>query len=73
MIEAIQIPLKEYEAMKEAISLLKDNVLLTKMNRLIELMYEEKYGLYLGNQTTDLTQITLNNNWPTDKSVWDNV
>ena len=56
MTEAIQIPIKEYQAMKEEISLLKDNVLLEKMNRLVELLYEEKYGLYLGNQTDDLTE-----------------
>jgi hypothetical protein len=73
MTEAIQIPFKEYQAMKEEISLLKDNVLLEKMNRLVELLYEEKYGLYLGNQTNDLTQSAIKNNWTNEKSVWDNV
>lgn len=51
MDNVIQIPVEEYEAMKEEIALLKDNVLLHKMNRLVELLYEEKYGLYLGNYT----------------------
>jgi hypothetical protein len=73
MIEAIQIPIQEYQAMKEEISLLKDNVLLEKMNRLVELLYEDKYGLYLGNQTNDLTEKAINNNWLNEKSVWDNV
>ncbi|MBC7722085.1 MAG: hypothetical protein H7068_08680 [Pedobacter sp.] len=73
MTEAIQIPIKEYQAMKEEISLLKDNVLLEKMNRLVELLYEEKYGLYFGNQTSDLTESTIKNNWVNEKSVWDNV
>ncbi len=45
MKDVIQIPLKEYEAMKETILLLKDTELLKKVNRLVELMYEEKYGL----------------------------
>ncbi len=62
-----------YQAMKEEISLLKDNVLLEKMNRLVELLYEEKYGLYLGNHTYDLTASTIKNNWPNEKNVWDNV
>ncbi len=38
MKDVIQIPLKEYEAMKETISLLKDTELLKQVNRLIELI-----------------------------------
>ncbi len=59
MAETIQISVKEYEAMKEELSLLKNNILLEKMNRLIDLLYEEKYGLYLGNNTNDLTEASL--------------
>jgi len=73
MSDFIQIPVKEYELMKEEISLLKDNTLLKKLNRLSELLYEEKYGLYLGNNTTDLTEASIQNSWPPEKSVWDNV
>jgi len=73
MDEVMQIPVKEYELMKEEISLLKDNSLLGKMNRLIELLYEEKYGLYLGNHTNDLTLTAIKNNWSEENSVWDNV
>ncbi len=73
MDELIQIPAKEYELMKEEISLLKDNSLLEKMNRLIDLLYEEKYGLYLGNHTDDLTQAAVKNNWSQENSHWDNV
>lgn len=73
MDQLIQIPVKEYELMKEEISLLKDNSLLKKMNRLIELLYEEKYGLYLGNHTNDLTQAIIKNNWSKENSSWDNV
>ena len=63
MPDTIQIPVKEYEEMKEQISLLKDNVLLEKMNRLIDLLYEEKYGLYMGDNTNDLTEAALKGNW----------
>ena len=72
MKEVIQIPLKEYEAMKEEISLLKDNVLLQKMNRLVDILYQEKYGLYLGNNTNDLTEASIEKSWE-HNSAWDNV
>lgn len=61
MEKMIQISRKEYEAMKEEIALLKDNIFLEKVNRLIELLYEEKYGLYLGDDTNDLTRAALKN------------
>jgi hypothetical protein len=71
--DIIQIPVKEYEAMKETISLLKNTDLLKKINRLVELMYEEKYGLYLGDNTSDLTNASIQNNWQEPNSAWDNV
>ena len=73
MSDVIQIPVEEYKAMKEEISLLKDNLLLEKMNRLVDLMFEEKYGLYLGNSTSDLTESSINKNWTAQNSAWDNV
>lgn len=73
MSETIQISVKEYEAMKEELSLLKDNILLEKMNRLVSLLYEEKYGLYLGDNTNDLTETSVLKNWQSLNSVWDNV
>ncbi len=73
MNDTIQIPVAEYEAMKEELALLKNNDLLKKMNRLVELLYEEKYGLYLGNDTTDLTNASIQKNWPSQNSAWDNV
>lgn len=73
MSDLIQIPVKEYELMKEEISLLKDNTLLEKLNRLVEILYEEKYGLYLGDDTTDLTEASIQNSWPQEKSAWDDV
>jgi uncharacterized membrane protein len=73
MPEMIQIPVKEYEAMKEKISLLTDTALLEKMNRLIEILYEERYGLYFGDQTHDLTEAAVQKNWPLQNTAWDNV
>jgi hypothetical protein len=73
MKDVIQIPLKEYEAMKEEISLLKDTELLKKINRLVELLYEEKYGLYMGDNTSDLTNVSIKKNWQEANSPWDNV
>ena len=73
MSEVIQISAKEYELMKEEISLLKDNILLEKLNKLVEILYEEKYGLYLGDDTSDLTEASIQNSWPQEKSAWDDV
>ena len=74
MSEQIQIPVTEYEAMKEELALLKDTPLLQKMNRLLDLLFEEKYGLYLGNDTHDLTEAAIHKNWDvTEKSAWDAV
>ena len=73
MNETIQISLKEYEAMKEELSLLRNNTLLEKLNKLVDLLYEEKYGLYLGNNTKDLTEAFVLKSWPSPNSVWDHV
>ena len=73
MNDTVQIPRQEYEALKEEIALLKDNELLQKVNRLVDLLFEEKYGLYLENYTGDLTEAALKNAWDSQKSAWDNV
>jgi hypothetical protein len=72
MKDVIQIPIEEYRSLKEELSLLRDNVLLEKVNRLVELLYEEKYGLYLGNHTNDLVEASIKKNW-SENSAWDNV
>ena len=59
MKQTIEIPVEEYNAMKEEIALLKDQSLLKKVNRLVELLYEEKYGLYLGEDTRDLAETSI--------------
>ncbi len=73
MNDTIQIPVSEYKAMKEELALLRNNDLLEKMNRLVELLYEEKYGLYLGANTQDLAEAAMQKNWPSQNNPWDNV
>ena len=73
MQDTIEISAKEYEAMKEQLSLLKNNSFLEKVNRLIDLLYEEKYGLYLGGNTNDLTEAAIQKNWQSSDNAWDNV
>ena len=71
--EKIQIPLNEYNSLKEELELLKDTVLISKINKLLDLMYKEKYGLYMGNYTDDLEEISIDNNFNKGSSVWDNL
>ncbi len=73
MKETIEIPVDEYNAMKEEIALLRDQPLLKKVNRLVELLYEEKYGLYMGDNTSDLANTVIGQNYTEQKSAWDNV
>lgn len=71
--QTIQIPEEEYRALKEQIALLKDTALLEKVNKLIDLLYQEKYGLYMGDFTADLTEYALGRHWDDKDSAWDNV
>jgi hypothetical protein len=71
--DTIQIPLSEYQALKEQINLLSNTELLNKINKLIDLLFEEKYGLYLGDYTEDLTQYSISENLKDAGSNWDNL
>lgn len=71
--ETIQMPVAEYKRLQEELALLKDTPLLQKMERLIDLLYQEKYGLYLGDFTDDLTEYAVNHSWNTENSAWDEV
>lgn len=73
MKETIEIPVKEYEAMKEKISLLSDSELIKKFNRLLELMYDEKHSFYMGDDTFDLTEASINNLYKESTDAWNNV
>ena len=70
---SIQIPLSEYQNLKKTIELLSDNNLLSKVNKLIDLLFEEKYGLYMADYTDDLTEYSINNSWEDEESGWDKI
>lgn len=69
----IQVPLSEYQRLKDELSLLKDSELLKKFNKLIDLMYEDKYGLFMHDFTDDLAEYSINKNWKNEPSRWDNL
>lgn len=71
--DTIQLTTEEYNEMKEQLILLKDSRLLGKLNRIIELLYEDKYGLYLKDFTEDLTEASIDEFFNDEPSPWDNV
>ena len=73
--QTVTIPTEEYATLKKELSLLKDQELLSKVNNLIDLLYESKYGLYLGNFTDDLTQANINSleEWKISGDAWNEV
>ena len=73
MEQVVQIPLREYKAMKEKLALFEDSELMNKLGRLVELLYEEKLGLYMGDDTSDLTAASMQNAFQESNTSWDNV
>jgi len=73
--ETIRIPISEYNLLKNEIKLLKNQDLLIKINSVIDLMYESKYGFYLGNFTEDLKEVSINEmkEWQLSGDVWNEV
>lgn len=73
--QTVTIPTEEYATLKKELSLLKEQELLSKVNNLIDLLYESKYGLYLGNFTDDLTQANINSleEWKISGDAWNEV
>jgi hypothetical protein len=69
----ISIPLAEYQNLKEELELLKNTELVNKLNRLIDLMFQEKYGLYLSDFQDDIVNEEMKRIWGTAPSNWDNV
>lgn len=70
----IQIPLNEYQFMQEELLLLRNTELLAKMNRLIDILFQEKYGLFMQDYTEDLTEYAMNNAWrKEDTNAWDSL
>ena len=69
----ISIPLVEYQSLKEELELLKNTELVNKLNRLIDLMFQEKYGLYLSDFQDDIVNEEMKRIWGQAPSNWDNV
>ena len=69
----ISIPLVEYQSLKEELELLKNTELVNKLNRLIDLMFQEKYGLYLSDFQDDIVNEEMKRIWGEAPSNWDNV
>ena len=73
--ETVTIPKKEYELLKEASALLHDADFLKKLNRLAEFVMAEKWGIVMPEDTSDLTEASIDNvtEWKAAGSVWDGV
>ncbi|MEJ7683785.1 MAG: hypothetical protein WKG06_39165 [Segetibacter sp.] len=52
--------------LKKMSELENDNLLVVYLN-------EEKHLLYRGDDTTDMTEASIQQSWPEEKSVWDDV
>ena len=59
--------------MQEELALLKNSELLQNVNKLIDFLYQDKYGLYMGDYMEDLTEYSVNESWEDAISGWDNV
>lgn len=73
--ETIAIPVNEYNSLIKENKFLKNQGLLRKLNVVIDLMYESKYGLYLGNYTEDLTEFSVSElkEWQVSGDVWNDL
>ena len=73
--ETIAIPINEYNSLINENKILKNQELLRKLNDVIDLMYESKYGLYLGNYTEDLTEFSVGGlkEWQVSGDVWNDL
>lgn len=73
--ETIKIPIEEYQNLQRENLLLKKQDLLVKVNQLIDILFERKYGLYLGDYTDDLTEASFQQvkEWNNSGEVWNEV
>lgn len=71
--ETIEIPKAEYEKLVNNSELFQNQELLSKLEEIISVLYERKFGLYLGDYTNDLTEANLNliPEWKNGGSIWD--
>jgi hypothetical protein len=40
---------------------------------LVDFLYQDKYGFYMGDFTDDLTEFAVDNSWDDAANDWDNV
>ncbi len=73
IMQTIQLPITEYQRLQEELALLKNTELLQTINKLVDFLYQDKYGLYMGEFTEDLTEYSINRAWENEPSEWDNV
>ena len=73
VMNTVQIPLSEYQRLQEELELLKNTELLRNFNRLVDLLYQDKYSLFMSDYTEDLTETAVNEAWADEPSAWDNV
>ncbi len=71
--ETVSIPVEEYNMLIAQNKALQQNELLVKINQVLDLMYQNKYGLYLGDYTEDLTEYSLNSNFEEFSGAWDEL
>jgi len=71
--QTISIPVLEYQSLTYELELLKNSDFMQKLNRLIDLMFADKYGLSLNDYTDDLTEYSLNTSWKNETSIWDTL
>ena len=71
--KTIQLPITEYQKLQEELALLKNTELLQTINKLVDFLYQDKYGLYMSDYTEDLTEYSVNQAWENKPSEWDKV
>lgn len=69
----ISIPISEYQRLTNELELLRNSDLLLKINHLVDLLFQDKYGLFMSDYTDDLTEYAINKNWTNETSVWDRI
>ena len=71
--QTLAIPIDEYQNLVQQVNLLKQQELLQQMNKLIDLMYQSKYGFYLGDNTDDLAEYSMNDIGHLAGDCWDEL
>ena len=66
----MQIPLSKYQRLQGELELLKNTELLRNFNKLMDLLYKDKYGLFMNDYTDDLTEAAVNQAWADELGKW---